>query len=116
MSVDIHFAAEVSVSETARVGRLRAARNALIRATRSCSALSRLAPSTTNGAIEPSKPTTASTVATRATENRIITPLAAAILDAATSRGVASGSQEGLGRGLDPHRLACLPSTAWPRY
>src|SRR2546421_13037770 len=78
MSPDIHFAAEVRVSDTTRVGRLRAARKAFTRATRSCSAPSRLAPSATWGVNKLSRPTTASTVARRPVENRIITPLAAA--------------------------------------
>src|SRR5437773_11752920 len=78
MSADIHFAAEVRASETARVGRARAARKVLICATRSCSAPSRPAPSANCGGNNPSKPTTASRLKRRAREHRIITPLAAA--------------------------------------
>src|SRR6266850_4287442 len=109
MSNDIHFAADVSVSDTTSVGRLRAALKALMRATRSCSALSRLAPSATWGVNKPSRPTTASTVARRPAENRIITPLAAAH----PCRGLPPGSRvtvSGEGADADLIRQARLPA------
>src|SRR2546428_13001702 len=63
MSADIRFAAAVSVSETARVGRPRAARNSFTRPTRASSVESRLAPSATDGDSNPNNPTTAKTPA-----------------------------------------------------
>src|SRR5882672_10382070 len=108
MSTDIHFAAAVRLSDTVSVGRLCAARNALMRATRSCSALSRVAPSTSCGVAEPSKLTTASTVAKTADENRINTPLGAA--HARCGHGPEE-SRRGVRKAADADliRSACLP-------
>src|SRR5437879_5853153 len=107
MSTDIHFAAAVRVSDTVSVGRLRATRNELMRATRSCSTLSRLAPSATCGVNEHSKPTTASTVARAAGENRINTPLGAA--HARCDHGPEE-SRQGVRKAVDADliRRACL--------
>src|SRR5438445_6703968 len=77
MSADIHFAAAVSVSEMARVGRPRAARNSFTRPTRSSSVESRLAPSATDGDSKPNNPTTASTLAATTLGNRIAPPFLA---------------------------------------
>src|SRR2546427_9331023 len=77
MSTDIHFAAAASVSETASVGRPRAARNVLTRATRSCSAASRLAPAATCGANETNRLPSASMPAQAHHRSRIDPPVLA---------------------------------------
>src|SRR5438132_603622 len=74
MSADIHFAAAVSVSETARVGRPRAARNSFTRPTRASSVESRLAPSASDGDSKPNNPTTASTLAATTLGRRMALP------------------------------------------